>query len=261
MSTDTKTIECPCGNAAFYLFNEGDAKGFGLTVDEIATATGFKPIIHKKKGTVSWLCRDCINEARAQPNWNDLKKHIPKDKDDGRVFLVWMGKEGSEEGFINIGVYRKDGGFSGTNSDPLYKDNGRVVTHWAELPMGPHAKGDEFDGINPDDHAAALFAAARITMSPHEWEWKPEEQQAMAIYVQWASNFLPPPRRPLRCDCGCTDIAVEKDVGFDVDPGGEERQHQDHCKSCGAVRLWGDRLEGFTTRTTWWSRWEKKSRP
>ena len=44
------------------------------------------------------------------------------------------------------------------------------------------------------------------------------------------------------CDCGAESFQTKKDVGFDVWPGGEERQHLDICP-CGKMRLWADVLD------------------
>ena len=42
--------------------------------------------------------------------------------------------------------------------------------------------------------------------------------------------------KPVCGICGGSEITTELDVGWDVDEGGEERQHIDHCK-CGAWRF------------------------
>lgn len=43
-----------------------------------------------------------------------------------------------------------------------------------------------------DGHAQtrAIDLAHRITMSPHEWTWTPEEQFDMAAFVLWAHQRL-----------------------------------------------------------------------
>jgi hypothetical protein len=45
------------------------------------------------------------------------------------------------------------------------------------------------------------------------------------------------------CDCGSTDISTQMDVGCDIDPSGEERQHLDTCNKCGLSRLWVQRWD------------------
>jgi hypothetical protein len=35
-------------------------------------------------------------------------------------------------------------------------------------------------------------------------------------------------------------------VGYDVDPSGEESQHLDVCRNCGAERFWVERLVNFS---------------
>ena len=52
---------------------------------------------------------------------------------------------------------------------------------------------------------------------------------------------LKPEDRPMVCDCGSTDIRSHKNVGFDIDPEGEESQHLDVCNVCGKSRLWVER--------------------
>lgn len=44
--------------------------------------------------------------------------------------------------------------------------------------------------------------------------------------------------RTIKCGkCGSTDCFRSKDVGFDLDEEGEERQHLDECRKCGAQRF------------------------
>ena len=38
-------------------------------------------------------------------------------------------------------------------------------------------------------------------------------------------------------DCEHKDYVTKPDVGWDIDEDGEERQHLDVCKQCGAKRL------------------------
>lgn len=48
-----------------------------------------------------------------------------------------------------------------------------------------------------------------------------------------------PDSRPMVCElCHSTRIWAEENVGWDIDPTGEEEQHLDHCEECGAERLW-----------------------
>ena len=37
--------------------------------------------------------------------------------------------------------------------------------------------------------------------------------------------------------CGSENIYTQKNVGWDIDETGEERQHIDRCQDCGAWRL------------------------
>jgi len=58
---------------------------------------------------------------------------------------------------------------------------------------------------------------------------------------------LQPPKsdvRIMKCEfCKSTNINTIMNVGFDIDPSGEENQHLDCCKECGAERFWADRIE------------------
>ena len=45
------------------------------------------------------------------------------------------------------------------------------------------------------------------------------------------------------CDCGSTNIRTQMDVGCDIDPSGEERQHLDTCQNCGKSRFWVHRWD------------------
>ena len=50
--------------------------------------------------------------------------------------------------------------------------------------------------------------------------------------------------RPMVCDlCGSSKFNTHLDIGWDIWPGGEERQHTDRCLSCGAKRFWCDVIE------------------
>ena len=51
-------------------------------------------------------------------------------------------------------------------------------------------------------------------------------------------NELPSPEPPVCGICGCTEITPRFDVGSDIDPDGEERQHLFICDKCGAQQLW-----------------------
>jgi hypothetical protein len=63
--------------------------------------------------------------------------------------------------------------------------------------------------------------------------------------------------RPMQCDCGSTAISTQMDVGFDIDPEGEENQHLDTCTACGKTRLWVYRWDFLTDegRKTYWGKW------
>ena len=56
--------------------------------------------------------------------------------------------------------------------------------------------------------------------------------------------------------CGRTEITTEENVGWDIDEGGEETQHIDHCK-CGAWRFNIDRYEDFTDYKKIYGEWHK----
>jgi len=45
------------------------------------------------------------------------------------------------------------------------------------------------------DQLVAISVAHRVTMSPHEWQWNEDEQQAMAQYCLWAAQRLENIRR------------------------------------------------------------------
>ena len=57
--------------------------------------------------------------------------------------------------------------------------------------------------------------------------------------------------------CGSDKVATEYDIGFDIDPSGEERQHMDRCE-CGAWRFHIDRIHGFTTPKKHIGKWHSK---
>lgn len=58
--------------------------------------------------------------------------------------------------------------------------------------------------------------------------------------------------------CGSPEVFTMKDVGFDIDPSGEERQHLNVCKKCGAQQLWVERWEDFVTFKVHHGEWHKK---
>lgn len=64
--------------------------------------------------------------------------------------------------------------------------------------------------------------------------------------------------QPVCTLCGSTDIAVKLNVGFDIDPSGEERQHLDTCNTCGADRLWCERLVDYTNYQIWEGTFSKR---
>lgn len=72
-----------------------------------------------------------------------------------------------------------------------------------------------------------------------------------------------PEDRPLVCDCGSKNISTHKDIGFDIDPEGEEKQHIDVCNDCGKSRLWAERwsftgeFDGGPPRIGWARKWTK----
>lgn len=66
--------------------------------------------------------------------------------------------------------------------------------------------------------------------------------------------------RPMKCDCGSIRIQTQMDVGSDIDPSGEERQHLDTCLDCGRTRLWVHRWpfdKDLTTPEIFWGKWSK----
>ena len=57
--------------------------------------------------------------------------------------------------------------------------------------------------------------------------------------------------------CGSSEITTEHDVGWDIDEGGEEKQHIDRCE-CGAWRFNIDRWENFTDLIKIYGKWHNK---
>jgi hypothetical protein len=45
-------------------------------------------------------------------------------------------------------------------------------------------------GVTDDEREEAVKAALYVTLSPHEWEWTPYQQEMMARYCLWASQRL-----------------------------------------------------------------------
>jgi hypothetical protein len=48
------------------------------------------------------------------------------------------------------------------------------------------------------------------------------------------------------CECGIcksNDVAWHLDIGWDIYEGGEERQHADECRACGATRYWSEHTD------------------
>lgn len=58
--------------------------------------------------------------------------------------------------------------------------------------------------------------------------------------------------------CGSEEVDVNKDIGSDIDPSGEERQHLNRCRKCGATQFWVDRWEDFNEHKVHHGKWEEK---
>jgi hypothetical protein len=58
--------------------------------------------------------------------------------------------------------------------------------------------------------------------------------------------------------CGSADLMLDENVGWDVDEGGEENQHEEHCRKCGASRFVFDRYDLFGKETRCYGSWHKK---
>ena len=69
---------------------------------------------------------------------------------------------------------------------------------------------------------------------------------------------LPEPEPPICGICGHNVITPRFDVGCDIDPSGEERQHLFICDKCGAQQLWVHRWEDFTDLKIHHGKWFKK---
>lgn len=83
------------------------------------------------------------------------------------------------------------------------------------------------------------------------------DKEMQADGYESGGKYLPK-KRPMFCDvCKCTDIRTVHDVGADIDEEGEERQHEDVCKGCGATRLWADRFSFEDGPYVWWEQFRK----
>ena len=61
---------------------------------------------------------------------------------------------------------------------------------------------------------------------------EPQEQRVQRKFV-----------RSQKCSCcSSTDIYTDYNVGFDIDEEGEEKQHMDICRGCGAKRMWAEKF-------------------
>jgi hypothetical protein len=58
--------------------------------------------------------------------------------------------------------------------------------------------------------------------------------------------------------CGSPEVHTDLDIGYDIDPSGEERQHRDKCAQCGAWRFHIERLHGFTEYKVHYGKWHAK---
>ena len=64
---------------------------------------------------------------------------------------------------------------------------------------------------------------------------------------------------PNKCGvCGGEMISSKKDVGCDIDPSGEEKQHLNICLGCGAQQLWVERWHDFVEYKVHHGKWFKK---
>jgi hypothetical protein len=86
-----------------------------------------------------------------------------------------------------------------------------------------------------------------LRLIPRMWRW-------MFWVVIWKKKSKP---RPMKCACGSTDIYTRLDIGWDIDPEGEERQHLDKCRSCGKERMWAQRIFMFLEEVEWWEEWRE----
>ncbi len=58
--------------------------------------------------------------------------------------------------------------------------------------------------------------------------------------------------------CGGNKIITDYDVGWDVFEGGEERQHVDRCRDCGAWRWHFKRIIYPNKTETFLGKWRRK---
>jgi hypothetical protein len=82
---------------------------------------------------------------------------------------------------------------------------------------------------------------------PRMWKW--------ACWVFFLKKKSTP--RPMVCVCGSTEIGTILDIGWDIDPEGEERQHLDKCNSCNKERMWAQRSVMFLEEIEWWEEWRE----
>ena len=57
--------------------------------------------------------------------------------------------------------------------------------------------------------------------------------------------------------CGSTDIDTHKNAGWDIDPTGEEDQHLNICRQCGAESFTIDRYDFDKGPQTYQGKWSK----
>jgi hypothetical protein len=68
---------------------------------------------------------------------------------------------------------------------------------------------------------------------------------------------MKPEEKPICEICGGSEIITEHDVGWDIDEGGEERQHIDRCK-CGAWRFNIDYQPHIGINEKIYGKWQKE---
>lgn len=79
-----------------------------------------------------------------------------------------------------------------------------------------------------------------------------------SLRSQNATSILDQPEEKVGCPfCGSGNITTQYDVGSDIDPSGEERQHIDRCE-CGAWRFHIDRWQDFITFKKHFGKWQPK---
>lgn len=57
--------------------------------------------------------------------------------------------------------------------------------------------------------------------------------------------------------CKENETTIDRDVGSDIDPSGEERQHIERCK-CGAWRFYIERWHNFSEYKEYYGKWRPK---